>query len=72
MKITDNCTNIEKTFEELQVGNVFRDEDGEIMMKIDPYGNDKTNCVSLESGEGFKYYGDEKVTFITDVELIIR
>ncbi len=72
MKITNLRANIEKTFGELEVGDVFCDKDGEIMIKIDPYGNEVTNCVSLESGEGYRYYDDEKVVFIYDVELIIK
>lgn len=73
MKITEHCTSIDRPFAELEVGDVFRDQDGNIMMKISPatYG-DTTNCVNLKSGEGCPFCGWICVALITDVELIIR
>lgn len=74
MKITDHSPNTNKTFGELETGDVFRDKfDGDIMMKINPYGDDEeTNCVSLIDGQGYSYNECANVIPITDVELIIR
>ena len=71
MKITDRCP--AHTFEELKTGDVFRDKfDGDIMMKINPYGDDgETNCVSLIDGEGYSYMKNCSVIPIANVELII-
>lgn len=73
MKITNRHPNVNKTFGELKTGDVFRDKyDGDIMMKINPYGDEETNCVDLIDGEGYCYTEDYSVTLITDVELIIN
>ena len=72
MKITDRSPNAGKLLEELKIGDVFRDEDGDILMKINPYClSESTNCVNLKNGEGYSYPNDEKVIPIADVELII-
>jgi hypothetical protein len=71
MKITDRHLNIDKLFGELKTGDIFRDFDGDIMMKINPYPDEKTNCINLEDGEGYVYCDDEKITLITNIELIV-
>ena len=72
MKITDRCLKANKIFEELETGDVFRDEDGDIMMKINPCYGEDTNCINLKSGEGYSYKGDYDVILITKAELIIE
>lgn len=74
MKITDRCPDADKIFGELKTGDVFRDKnDGDIMMKINPYGDDEeTNCISLRNGEGYSYDDGCSVIPITNVELIIE
>lgn len=72
MKITDYCPNTGKTFGELEIGNVFRDADGDILMKINPFHDEETNCVNLKDGEGYSYEEYDPVTLIANVELIIR
>lgn len=72
MKITDRCPNASKTFGELKIGDVFRDADGDILMKINPFHDEVTNCVDFKDGEGYSYEEYDLVTPITDVELIIR
>ena len=73
MKITNRRPDTQKIFGELKTGDVFRDKnDGDIMMKINPYGDDKgTNCISLRNGEGYSYDEGCNVIPITNVELII-
>lgn len=72
MKITDHSPNAKKTFEDLETGDVFRDEDGDILMKINPFPDEQTNCISLKDGEGYIYNLYDSITLIPDVELIIR
>ncbi|MBQ1581763.1 MAG: hypothetical protein II449_04615 [Prevotella sp.] len=73
MKITDNRLYTVKPFGELKIGDIFREQDGDILMKINSYsGDDRTNCVSLRDGEGYWYDINDKVVPIIDVELIIR
>ena len=73
MKITDNCPYTVKTFGELKISDLFREQDGDILMKMNSFsGDDRTNCVSLRDGEGYWYNINDKVIPITDVELIIR
>jgi hypothetical protein len=72
MKITDRRTNAVKTFGKLEIGDVFRDDDGDIMMKIKPYGGEETNCVSLKDGEGYVFNENHEIILITSAELIIR
>ena len=71
MKITDRYLNAGKLFGELKTGDIFRDSDGDIMMKIKPYPDEKTNCIDLKDGEGYVYDYDEEVTLITNAELIV-
>lgn len=72
MKITDHSLNTKKTFGELETGDVFRDEDGDILMKINPCYGEDTNCINLKSGEGYSYREEYDVIPFTDVELIIK
>lgn len=72
MKITDRCPNTPKIFGDLKPGDVFRDEDGDIMMKINPYHDEVTNCISLKNGEGYIFANCYEIIPITDVELIIN
>lgn len=72
MKITDRCSTISITFGELEVGTVFRDSEGDIMMKINPTTySDATNCVRLSDGEGFNLIDDSTVNPILEIELVI-
>lgn len=71
MKITDRYLDANKLFGELKTGDIFRDHDGDIMMKIKPYPNGITNCIDLKDGEGYVYDDDEEVILITNVELIV-
>lgn len=48
MKIINNRTTKEKTFQDLQIGQVFIDGDGDICMKLDNVVVD--NAVMLEDG----------------------
>ena len=48
MKIINNRTTKEKTFQDLQIGQVFIDGDGDICMKLDNIVVD--NAVMLEDG----------------------
>ena len=72
MKITDRRPDTQKIFGELEIGDIFRDDDGDIMMKISPANCEETNCISLKDGEGYIYYENHDVTLIPDAELIIR
>jgi hypothetical protein len=72
MKITDRCPNTVKTFGKLETGDVFRDDDDDIMMKIKPYPGEETNCISLKDGEGYIYDENREIIPIADVELIIK
>lgn len=72
MKITDRRPGTQKIFGELEIGDIFHDEDGDIMMKINPANNEETNCISLKNGEGYIYYNDHDVTLIINAELVIR
>lgn len=73
MKITDNCPYTVKPFGELKIGDLFREQDGDILMKINSFsGDDRTNCVSLRDGEGYWYDINDKIIPVVDVELIIK
>jgi hypothetical protein len=48
MKIINNRTFKEKTFEDLQIGDVYIDGDGDVCIKINTINGD--NAVMLENG----------------------
>lgn len=48
MKIINNRTFKEKTFEDLQIGDVYIDGDGDVCIKINTFNDD--NAVMLENG----------------------
>lgn len=53
MTIIDNSSPL-TTFNRLEVGDIFRDLcDNDIMMKINPVAEDRTNAISLKDGEGY-------------------
>lgn len=53
MTIIDNSSPL-TTFSRLEVGDIFRDlVDNDIMMKINPVTEDRTNAISLKDGEGY-------------------
>ena len=62
------------SFGQLKVGETFIDpNDGGIMMKINPRTcEDKTNCVSLEDGEGYNFDACYEVFLLTKVTLTIN
>lgn len=67
MKIVDNTQEVH--FASLEIGDVCRDRDGDLVMKVD-VDSDKHNAIDFESGEG--KFVDGWVTPLRNVTLTIN
>lgn len=70
MEIIDNRRG-ELVFRELHQGNVFIDAEGNVLMKTASIFYEY-NAVSLNDGEMFKIPGEESVTLLKKVKLVIE
>lgn len=87
IKVNDIRKNAAPTFQDIEVGSMFTEADGELIfikineVQIHYYGNIEQNIVASEdkvynvmtlNGEFDTFYDDEEVTPVQEIEFIIK